>query len=464
MSSSPPKKLYIKTYGCQMNVYDTERMVDVMAHEGYQVTDKPDDADLVVLNTCHIREKAAEKVYSDIGRIRVMKEKQARKDSKSGQEKKQSILAVGGCVAQAEGAEIQRRAPIVDMVFGPQTYHRLPEMTKEAGEIIQSGARPHIVDTDLSVSEKFDSLSKKAVSEKKTAFLTVQEGCDKFCTYCVVPYTRGGEFSRSFEDVMNDADKLNDAGVLEVTLLGQNVNAYHGMSGEGVEWSLDRLIRHLADTTDFKRIRYTTSHPQDMTDELIAVHGQVEQCMPYLHLPVQAGSDRIIKAMNRHHTISSYLKTVEDIRSARPDIALSGDFIVGFPGESDADFQQTMKLVREVEYAQAYSFMYSERPGTPAAGWADQVESHVKSERLAELQEELNRQQRAFNEAGVGKTMGVLLERRGKQDSHLVGRSPYMQAVHVDVGDEKTAEKYFGRLVDMKIISAGPRSLKGEFA
>ncbi|VAW07326.1 tRNA-i(6)A37 methylthiotransferase [hydrothermal vent metagenome] len=461
--SSPPKKLFIKTYGCQMNVYDTERMVDVMAHEGYQVTDKPDDADLVVLNTCHIREKAAEKVYSDIGRIRVMKERQARRDSKSGQEKKQSILAVGGCVAQAEGAEIQRRAPIVDMVFGPQTYHRLPEMTKKAGEIIQSGARPHIVDTDLSVSEKFDSLSKKAVSEKKTAFLTVQEGCDKFCTYCVVPYTRGGEFSRPFEDVMNDADKLNDAGVLEVTLLGQNVNAYHGMSDEGVEWSLDRLIRHLADTTDFKRIRYTTSHPQDMTDELIAVHGQVEQCMPYLHLPVQAGSDRIIKAMNRHHSISSYLKTVEDIRAARPDIALSGDFIVGFPGESDADFQQTMKLVREVEYAQAYSFMYSERPGTPAAGWADQVESHVKSERLAELQEELNRQQRAFNETGVGKIMGVLLERRGKQDSHLVGRSPYMQAVHVDIGDEKTAEKYFGRLVDMKIISAGPRSLKGEF-
>ncbi len=446
-----------------MNVYDTERMVDVMAHEGYQVTDKPDDADLVVLNTCHIREKAAEKVYSDIGRLRVIKEKQARRDSKSGQQKKQSILAVGGCVAQAEGAEIQRRAPIVDMVFGPQTYHRLPEMTKKADEIIESGSRPHIVDTDLSVSEKFDSLSRKAVSKKKTAFLTVQEGCDKFCTYCVVPYTRGGEFSRSFEDVMNDAGKLNDAGVLEVTLLGQNVNAYHGMSAEGVEWSLDRLIRHLADTTNFRRIRYTTSHPQDMTDELIAVHGQVEQCMPYLHLPVQAGSDRIIKAMNRHHTVASYLKTVEDIRAVRPDIALSGDFIVGFPGESDADFQQTMKLVREVEYAQAYSFMYSERPGTPAAGRADQVESHVKSERLAELQQELNRQQRAFNEAGVGRVMGVLLERRGKQDSHLVGRSPYMQAVHVDVGDEKTAEKYIGRLVDMKIISAGPRSLKGEF-
>ncbi len=447
-----------------MNVYDTERMVDVMAHEGYQLTDKPDDADLVVLNTCHIREKAAEKVYSDIGRIRVIREKQARKDSKSGQDKKQSILAVGGCVAQAEGAEIQRRAPIVDMVFGPQTYHRLPEMTKEAGKIIKSGARPHIVDTDLSVSEKFDSLSQKAVSRKKTAFLTVQEGCDKFCTYCVVPYTRGGEFSRPFEDVINDAGKLNDAGVLEVTLLGQNVNAYHGMGDDGVEWSLDMLIRHLADTTGFRRIRYTTSHPRDMTDELIAVHGQVEQCMPYLHLPVQAGSDRIIKAMNRHHTIASYLKIVEDIRAVRPDIALSGDFIVGFPGESDADFRQTMKLVREVEYAQAYSFMYSERPGTPAAGWADQVESHVKSERLAELQEELNRQQRAFNERSVGRTMSVLLERRGKKDSHLVGRSAYMQAVHVDVGDEKRAEEYFGRLVDMKIISAGPRSLKGEFA
>ncbi len=451
------KKLFIKTYGCQMNVYDTERMVDVMAHEGYQVTDTPDEADLVVLNTCHIREKAAEKVYSDIGRLRVMKEKRRKAGAKD------SILAVGGCVAQAEGAEIQRRAPVVDMVFGPQTYHRLPEMTRAADKSKLAGDRPRIVDTDLAVSEKFDALSKKAVAAKKTAFLTVQEGCDKFCTYCVVPYTRGGEFSRSFEDVMADAVKLNEAGVLEVTLLGQNVNAYHGHDASGAEWSLARLIRHLAEVTDFKRIRYTTSHPHDMTDELIAVHGDVAECMPYLHLPVQAGSDRIVKAMNRHHTVAAYLKTIEDIRAVRPDIALSGDFIVGFPGETDADFQATMDLVRQVNYAQAYSFMYSERPGTPAAGWDDQVESHVKSERLAELQEELNRQQRAFNDNSVGQTLPVLLERTGKEASHLVGRSPYMQAVYVDVGDGALAEQYFGKLVNMKITSAGPRSLKGEF-
>lgn len=456
------KKLYIKTYGCQMNVYDTERMVDVMAHEGYQVTDKPDDADLIVLNTCHIREKAAEKVYSDIGRLRVMIQKQAKKDGAK-KNSKQTILAVGGCVAQAEGAEIQRRMPIVDMVFGPQTYHRLPEMTRAANKLKREGERPRIVDTDLSVSEKFASLSKKSISPKKTAFLTIQEGCDKFCTYCVVPYTRGSEFSRSFEDVMKDAVKLNDAGVLEVTLLGQNVNAYHGMSTAGEEWSLARLIRHLADTTDFKRIRYTTSHPGDMTDELIAIHGEVEQCMPYLHLPVQSGSDKIVKAMNRHHTIATYMKCIEDIRAVRPDIAISGDFIVGFPGETDADFQKTMKLVRDINYAQAYSFMYSERPGTPAAGWEDQVESHVKSERLAELQDELSRQQRAFNDVSVGRIMPVLLERTGKAAGQLVGRSPYMQAVHVDVGNGETAEQYFGKLVDMKIISAGPRSLKGEF-
>jgi len=462
--SLPPKKLYIKTYGCQMNVYDTERMVDVMGHEGYEVTDGPEDADLVILNTCHIREKAAEKVYSDIGRLRVMAEKRAEKDNSAGLESRKPILAVGGCVAQAEGAEIQRRAPTVDMVFGPQTYHRLPEMTTQATKIKQTGGRPRIVDTDLSVSEKFESLSKKAITQKKTAFLTVQEGCDKFCTYCVVPYTRGGEFSRSFEDVMRDAQKLDEAGVLEVTLLGQNVNAYHGMSHQNVEWSLARLIRHLADTTDFKRIRYTTSHPQDMTDELIAIHGEVEQCMPYLHLPVQAGSDKIVKAMNRHHTIASYMKIIEDIRAVRPDIALSGDFIVGFPGETDADFQATMKLVREVEYAQAYSFMYSERPGTPAAGWEDQVEAHVKSARLAELQAELNRQQRAFNDQSVGKILPVLFERTGKQDTHLVGRSPYMQAVHVDVGDKGVVEQYLGQMMDMKIISAGPRSLKGECA
>ncbi len=452
------KKLYIKTYGCQMNVYDTERMVDVMAHEGYEVTETPDDADLVVLNTCHIREKAAEKVYSDIGRLRLLQDRR----SKAGEKK--SLLAVAGCVAQAEGAEIQRRAPTVDMVFGPQSYHRLPEMARQAGKITDQGARPRLVDTDLAVSEKFAALSRKSVSAGKSAFLTVQEGCDKFCTYCVVPYTRGGEFSRPFEDVMRDADRLNAAGVLEVTLLGQNVNAYHGRDADDQEWSLARLIRHLAAHTDFKRIRYTTSHPHDMTDELIAVHGEVAQCMPYLHLPVQSGSDRIVKAMNRHHTIASYLRTIEAIRAVRPDIALSGDFIVGFPGESDADFQQTMDLVRQVNYAQAYSFMYSERPGTPAAGREDQVESHVKSARLAELQAELDRGQRAFNDAAVGRVMTVLLEREGREPSQLVGRSPYMQAVHVDVGGRELAQKYLGQMVEVKIVSAGPRSLKGELS
>jgi len=449
------KKLFIKTYGCQMNVYDTERMAGVMADEGYETTDTPDGADLVVLNTCHIREKAAEKVYSDIGRLRVMKDKRVKKGGKD------MVLAVGGCVAQAEGGEIMKRAPVVDMVFGPQTYHRLPKMVDQAVSKKAEGERPRILDTDLSVDEKFKSLAQKSTAQKTTAFLTVQEGCDKFCTYCVVPYTRGAEFSRTIEDVMQDAARLNEAGVLEVTLLGQNVNAYHGMSETGKEWSLARLIRELADQTDFQRIRYTTSHPSDMTDELIQVHGDVAECMPYLHLPVQAGSDKIVKAMNRHHTIKSYLDILDRLRAVRPDIALSGDFIVGFPGETDADFEQTMDLVRKVNYSQAYSFKYSPRPGTPAAERDDQVEEHVKVERLAQLQTELERQQMAFNKASVGQTMGVLFDRIGKETGQLVGRSPYMQAVHIDAGDK--AEEILNRITEVKITAGGARSLKGEF-
>lgn len=449
------KKLFIKTYGCQMNVYDTERMVGLMADEGYETTDSPDGADLVVLNTCHIREKAAEKVYSDIGRLRVMNEKRVKKGGKD------MVLAVGGCVAQAEGGEIMKRAPVVDMVFGPQTYHRLPKMVGQAISKKAEGERPRILDTDLSVDEKFQSLSEKSIAQKSTAFLTVQEGCDKFCTYCVVPYTRGAEFSRTIEDVMQDAHRLNKASVLEVTLLGQNVNAYHGMNADGQEWTLARLIRELADQTDFKRIRYTTSHPSDMTDELIQVHGDVAECMPYLHLPVQAGSDRVVKAMNRHHTIKSYLDILDRLRSVRPDIAISGDFIVGFPGETDADFQQTMDVVRKVNYSQAYSFKYSPRPGTPAAERDDQVEEQVKAERLAELQAELERQQMAFNKASVGQTMGVLFDRVGKESGQLVGRSPYMQAVYIDAGHR--AEEILNKITEVNITAGGARSLKGEF-
>lgn len=441
------KKLFIKTYGCQMNVYDTERMIDLMAPEGYQTTEQVDDADLVVLNTCHIREKAAEKVYSDIGRIRKIKQK---KNSKV-------TIAVGGCVAQAEGAEIMKRAPIVDMVFGPQTYHRLPDMVKEATELKAKGRQPRLLDTDLAVDEKFEKLSEKDVGRKAASFLTVQEGCDKFCTFCVVPYTRGAEFSRTTGDVMKDAHKLAAAGVREVTLLGQNVNGYHGQDAHGEEWTLARLIRELANIDGFERIRYTTSHPTDMTSELIRVHGEIPQCMPYLHLPVQAGSDKILKAMNRSHTSASYRKIIDELRGVRPDIALSGDFIVGFPGETDQDFEDTMQLVRDVGYAQAYSFKYSPRPGTPAAEM-EQVDEQVKVTRLAELQDELTRQQVAFNETSVGKTMPVLLERAGRAPGQLIGRSPYMQAVHVK------ADKHLGEIRPVKIISAGPRSLQGELA
>ena len=450
------KKLYIKTYGCQMNVYDTERMVDVMAPEGYEEVDTPEDADLVVLNTCHIREKAAEKVYSDIGRIRKMKDEK----KKFGEE---MVLAVGGCVAQAEGAEIMKRAPIVDMVFGPQTYHNLPKMVEQSFSHKEKGEKSRILDTGLAVDEKFEQLSKKDVKRKPTAFLTIQEGCDKFCTYCVVPYTRGSEFSRTIEDVMKDALKLAEAGVVEVTLLGQNVNAYHGVSADGVEWGLPELITELAKIDGFERIRYTTSHPHDMTDALVQVHGDIKECMPYLHLPVQAGSDKILKAMNRSHNTASYKKVIADLRKIKPELALSGDFIVGFPGETDDDFEQTMQLVREVTYAQAYSFKFSPRPGTPAASMENQIDEKVKSERLTRLQALLKEQQTAFNKSVVGKTLPVLIENSGKTEGTVFGRSPYMQAVQVKVGNSQL-DNLYGKIVDVVIEEGGPFNIQGVLA
>ena len=437
-----------------MNVYDTERMLDVMAPHGYEMTEAPDDADVVVLNPCHIREKAADKVYSDIGRIRQIKK--ARPETRE-----EMVVAVAGCVAQAEGDEIMRRAPVVDMVFGPQAYHRLPDMVKAAKQKHDKGESVRLLDTDFAVDEKFEALDAGPRQQSAAAFLTVQEGCDKFCSFCVVPYTRGAEYSRSVSKVLEEAERLVAQGVVEVTLLGQNVNAYHGETATGESWDLARLIEALADIRGLERIRYTTSHPRDMTDALINAHRDVDKLMPYLHLPVQAGSDRILKEMNRHHTAASYRDIIDRLRAVCPDIAISGDFIVGFPGESDAEFAETLQLVRDVGYAQAYSFKYSPRPGTPAATMASQVDEEVKAARLALLQDELNSQQLAFNTRTVGQVMAVLLERYGKQPGQLVGRSPYMQAIHVDTEDAGLAQTYFGKIVNVEVTSAAPHSIKG---
>lgn len=422
------RKVFIKTYGCQMNVYDTERMTDVLSGQGFVATETADDADLVILNTCHIREKAAEKVYSDIGRMREIKETRA----STGQS---TMIAVAGCVAQAEGAEITRRAPTVDMVFGPQSYHRLPELIKQAeARAAGFGARP--IATDFEADEKFEELPAASGAATRargvTAFLTVQEGCDKFCTFCVVPYTRGAEISRPVTQVLAEARRLADAGVREVTLLGQNVNAYHGLAPDGSNWSLARLLYALADIPGLDRLRYTTSHPRDMGDDLIAAHADLPQLMPYLHLPVQSGSDRILAAMNRRHTRADYLRLIERIKTARPDIAMSGDFIVGFPGETDEDFEATMSIVREVGYAACFSFKYSPRAGTPAATLATQVDEGLKTERLLRLQALINDETYAFNRSVVGRTMDVLVEKRGKRAGQLVGRSPWLQPVHFD--------------------------------
>lgn len=448
------KKLYIKTYGCQMNVYDSQRMVDLLSPLGYEMTETPNEADMAILNTCHIREKAEQKVFSDLGRLRIVKDERA----ESG---KDMMIAVGGCVAQAEGAEIIRQAPYVSMVFGPQAYHKLPEMiaktTRERD--IKLGLKKNIgvVNTDFPVESKFDFLPQPTTSTI-SSFVSVQEGCDNFCTFCVVPYTRGAEYSRPVADILNDTRRLVSLGTKEVTLLGQNVNAFHGISpnSNDVEWGLGRLIYELAEIEGLERIRYTTSHPMDMDEELIKAHGDVPQLMPYLHLPIQSGSNRVLEAMNRRHTTAQYLDVIEKLRKARPDIAMSSDFIVGFPTETKEDHIATLDLVRAVNYAQAYSFKYSIRPGTPAGAMDLQVPEPVKVERLAELQNLLNEQQLAFNQSKVGTKQQILVDREGKHDGQLRGKTPFMQSVHFD-GNERLQ----GEMIEVLITGALPNSVSG---
>ena len=432
------KKLFIKTYGCQMNVYDSERMAEALGASGYVATDTADDADMILLNTCHIREKAAEKVYSELGRFKALKA--ANPDLKIG---------VAGCVAQAEGAEIMRRQPLVDLVVGPQTYHRLPAMEKA----VRAGGRA--VDTEFPEEDKFEHLPKgPRAGRGPTAFLTVQEGCDKFCAFCVVPYTRGAEVSRPAARILAEARDLVLRGVREITLLGQNVNAYHG-AGDGEDWGLARLIRELAKVEGLERIRFTTSHPNDMEDDLIAAHGEEPKLMPYLHLPVQSGSDRILKAMNRKHTADSYIRLIARLRAARPDLLLSGDFIVGFPGETDQDFEDTMALVRAVGYGQAYSFKYSARPGTPAAERAG-VPDEVASERLQRLQALLTEQQYAAQDAMIGRDVSVLFEKTGREAGQMVGKSEYLHAVHVT-----DPRPQVGQIARVRITGRTSNSLAG---
>jgi tRNA-2-methylthio-N6-dimethylallyladenosine synthase len=432
-----PRSFRVKSFGCQMNVYDGERMSEMLVAEGLTPAGEGTDADLVVLNTCHIREKAAEKVYSDIGRLR-------REDGS------RPMIAVAGCVAQAEGPEISRRARTVDIVVGPQAYHRLPELVAKAA------AGETALDTDMPAVSKFDALPARSRTARVSSFLTVQEGCDKFCTYCVVPYTRGAEVSRPWAAILDEARALVDAGARELTLLGQNVNAWTGEDEAGRGQGFDGLIRALDRLPGLKRIRYTTSHPNDMTEGLIAAHGEVEKLMPFLHLPVQSGSDRILKGMNRSHDSASYLRLLERVRAIRPDVALSGDFIVGFPGETDADFEATLSLVREVGYAQAYSFKYSARPGTPAAEMDNAVSAAVMDERLQRLQAQINADQIAFNQASVGCVTDILLEREGRHAGQLVGKTPWLQSVHVE-----EASATIGDMLRVELLSAGPNSLAG---
>jgi tRNA-2-methylthio-N6-dimethylallyladenosine synthase len=437
------KRVFIKTYGCQMNVYDSARMAELVAPLGYAPAEAPDGADLVILNTCHIREKAAEKVFSELGGIRHLKNVKERRGERM-------LVAVAGCVAQAEGEEILRRAPFVDMVFGPQTYHRLPEMIAKA---TRSGGG--VLDTSFPPEPKFDHLPAATSAPGVSALLTIQEGCDKFCTFCVVPYTRGAEFSRPAAQVVDEAQCLVDAGAREITLLGQNVNAYHGAAPGGGEWTLAELLRALARIPGLERLRYTTSHPRDVDDGLIAAHRDIGQLMPFLHLPVQSGADRVLAAMNRRHTADDYRRTVAALRGARPDLALSSDFIVGHPGESELEFRATLDLVGEIGFAQSFSFKYSPRPGTPAAA-ENQVPEPVKAERLAELQALLQRQQRAFNDASVGATMPVLFEKPGRHEGQLIGRSPYLQPVHAD-----TTPDAIGKILLVHIVGVRSNSLTG---
>jgi tRNA-2-methylthio-N6-dimethylallyladenosine synthase len=434
------KKLFIKTYGCQMNAYDSARMADLLAPLGYALADDARGADMVILNTCHIREKATEKVYSELGRMKALK-----------REKPDMLVTVAGCTAQAEGAEIVARAPVVDLVVGPQSYHRLPEMIARAAR--QAG---HVLETDFPALEKFDALPQSVSDTGISAFLTVQEGCDKFCTFCVVPYTRGPEHSRKPEQIIAEARQLSARGAREIVLLGQNVNAYRGTAADGKAWSLARLIEAIAQIENVSRIRYTTSHPRDMDDDLIAAHGDIEKLMPMLHLPVQSGSDTVLAAMNRQHTADDYLRLIERLRAARPDIAFSSDFIVGFPGESDADFESTMALVRAVKFAQCFSFKYSPRPGTPAAAAKKLVAESVKTERLLALQALLLQQQDDANRAAIGKTMPVLFEKPGREKGQLVGRTPYLQPVHV-----QASHALIGHVAEVKIAMLTANSLHG---
>ena len=444
------KRVHIKSFGCQMNVYDATRMADVLAPQGYTETDSVEEADLVILNTCHIREKAAEKVYSELGRLRVIKNERA-------EQGRETRIAVAGCVAQAEGAEIVRRAPVVDIVVGPQSYHRFPDLLSEAV------GRKKAIDTEFPEEDKFDHLPQPSrstiLSRGYSSFLTVQEGCDKFCTFCVVPYTRGAEVSRPVARIVAEAEQLAAAGVREITLIGQNVNAYHGLGEDGAEWGLARLARRIAAVPGIDRLRYSTSHPAEMSDELVFLHRDMAEFMPYLHLPVQSGSDRILAAMNRKHTGDDYRRIIASVRAARPDIALSSDFIVGFPGETDADFEDTLRLVGDIGFASAFSFKYSARPGTPAAGMDGQVPEEVKSERLHRLQDLLTRQQKAFNQTTVGRTLDVLFEKPGRHPGQVAGKSPYLQAVQVDGPDS-----LIGRIVPVTITGLATFSLFGTLA
>ncbi|MGC5779174.1 tRNA (N6-isopentenyl adenosine(37)-C2)-methylthiotransferase MiaB [Methylobacterium sp. NFXW15] len=436
------KKAYVKSYGCQMNAYDAARMADVLGAEGYTATDSVDDADVVVLNTCHIREKAAEKVYSELGRLRVLKQER----------KAQGLdtrIVVAGCVAQAEGAEIQARQPAVDVVVGPQSYHRLPDLLARS-----AGGR--VVDTEFPIEDKFNHLPARR-SLGSSAFLTVQEGCDKFCAFCVVPYTRGAEVSRPVAAVLAEAQRLAAGGVREVTLIGQNVNAYHGEGADGAPVGLAALVRDVARIPGIARIRYTTSHPNDFDDDLVRAHAEVPALMPYLHLPVQSGSDRILAAMNRKHTADAYRRLVDRVRAARPDIALSSDFIVGFPGETDADFADTLSLVRDIGFESAFSFKYSPRPGTPAADRADHVPEAVMSERLAELQRLLDTRRHAYQQAAVGQVFDVLVEKAGRYPGQVAGKTPHLLAVQFDAPQD-----HIGRIVPVRITEAGANSLFGE--
>jgi len=448
------KKLHIKTYGCQMNVFDSDRMEDLMTAIGYETSETPEGADMVIINTCHIREKASEKLFSDLGRLRPFKDEKKEQGS-------QMIVAVAGCVAQAEGEEIFRRSNVVDIIVGPESYQTLPDLV---GKVLRDKKKQ--INLEFTPNNKFDVLPESKAGTGASAFVTVQEGCDKFCTFCVVPYTRGAEYSRESHKIYEDALKLVERGVKEIYFLGQNVNAYHGLNEKGEVQDLAKLVRKIAEIPQVERIRYTTSHPRDMTPDLIQAHKEVSKLMPFLHLPIQSGSNNILKAMNRKHTRQDYFKVIEDLRKSSPDIGLSSDFIVGFPGETDQDFEDTLDLVRKVGFTQCYSFKYSPRPGTPAADAKIQVPESIKDERLKILQTLLSQQQTEFNQKFEGIVMPVMFEREAPKNKtankQLWGKSPWLQSVIVNISNDEDAEKYFGQIANVKILKARPSSLVGE--